>query len=85
MAIFTVSKKLPSMDSYTVADANGASTQVNALTQPLAPGSYTLFLVVDDGFNPVVTSVMTGPFVVVVGKAGVAPNRSTAYLSLIHI
>ena len=62
-----------------VADANGASTQVNALTQPLAPGAYTLFLVVDDGFNPVATSVMTGPFVVVVGKAGVAPNRSTAY------
>ena len=24
MAVFTVSKKLPSMDSYTVADANGA-------------------------------------------------------------
>jgi hypothetical protein len=25
MAVFTVSKKLPSMDSYTVADANGAA------------------------------------------------------------
>ncbi len=62
-----------------VLDANGASTQVNALTQPLAPGAYTLFLVVDDGFNPVATATMGGSFVVFAGRAGVSPTRSTAY------
>ncbi len=52
---------------------------MNAVTQPLAPGMYTLFLTVDDGFNPVATSAMAGPFVVVNGRAGVSPTRSTAY------
>lgn len=62
-----------------VADANGASTQVNAATAGLAPGAYTLFLTVDDGFNAVASSAMVGSFVVVVGRAGVSPPRSTAY------
>ena len=60
-------------------DANGVAVVRNAATASLAPGPYNLFLTVDDGVNPVASAALAGPFVVVVGRAGVPPTRSTAY------
>jgi hypothetical protein len=62
-----------------VPDANGTPLTVNAQTVGLAAIAYTLFLTVDDGFNAVASDTLGAPFVVVAGRAGVAPTRSTAY------
>jgi hypothetical protein len=61
-----------------VTDANGALVVAGAATATLTPGAYTLFLTVDDGFN-VASATLAGPFVVVVGRASVAPNGSATY------
>lgn len=60
-------------------DANGVSVTRGAATAALAPGTYSLFVTVDDGVNPVASAMLAGTFVVMQAHAGVAPSRSTAF------
>jgi hypothetical protein len=59
-------------------DQNGAPQLLNASTTGLG-GAYTLFVEVDDGFNPDAVAALGGPFVVVGGTAVPAPPRSAGY------
>jgi hypothetical protein len=62
-----------------VTDANGAPLVVALPTLSLSPGRYSIFVTADDGVNPVATALYAPPFVVMAGRASVAPNRSATY------